>query len=88
MIHRTKLNMADTWSKQVETSWQTFPLLYDIADKHYLNHVLKERTFLEIPEVIKRRYLTGITASNHGSSDVLAICTKNVLSNITVRCYL
>ena len=52
MIHRTRLNMADTWSEEVEgrliTSWQTFPLLYDVADKHYLNRVLKERVLLEI----------------------------------------
>ena len=47
IIYRTKLNMADTWSEKVEacliTSWQTFPLLYDVADKHYdyLKHVLK-----------------------------------------------
>ena len=56
MILRIKLNMADIWSEEVEarliTSWQTFPLLYDVADKHYLNHVLKERAFLEIAEVI------------------------------------
>ena len=45
MIHRTKLNIADTWSEEVEarliTSWQTFQLLYDVADKRYLNHVLE-----------------------------------------------
>ena len=56
MIHRTKLNMADIWSGEVEarliTSWQTFPLLYDVADKHYLSHVLKERAFLEIAELV------------------------------------
>ena len=56
MIHRTKLNMADTWSEEVEarllTPWQTFPLLHDVAGKHYINHVLKERAFLEIAEVI------------------------------------
>ena len=48
--------MADTWSEEVNnsliTSWQTFPLLYDVADKHYFNLVLKERTFVEVAEVI------------------------------------
>ena len=46
IIHRTQLNMADTWSEEVEarliTSWQKVPLLYDVADKHYLNHVFKK----------------------------------------------
>ena len=56
MKHRTKFNMAVTWLEEVEarliTSWQTFPLLYDVADNYYLNHVLKERAFLDIAEVI------------------------------------
>ena len=56
MTHRTKLKMGDTWPEEVEarliTSWQTFRLLHDVADKHYLNHVLKERALLEIAEVI------------------------------------
>ena len=56
MTHRTKYNMADTLSEEVKarliTFWQTFPLLYDVTDKHYLSHVLKERAFLEIAEVI------------------------------------
>ena len=54
MILRTKLNMVDTWSEEVEArliiSWQKFPLLYDVADKHYLSNVLKERAFREIAE--------------------------------------
>ena len=48
--------MADTWSEEVEarliTSWQTFPLFYDVADKQYLSHVLKERAFWKIAEEI------------------------------------
>ena len=55
MTHRTKLNMADTWSEGVEARliafWLTFPLLYDVADKHYLNYVLKENALLEIGQV-------------------------------------
>ena len=56
MIHCSKLNMADTWSEEAEahliTSFQTFQLLYDVADKHYLSHVLKERAFRKIAEEI------------------------------------
>ena len=52
MTLRTKRNMADTWSEEIEarliTSWQKIPLLYDVADKNYLSHVLKERAFREI----------------------------------------
>ena len=54
MILRTKRNMADTWSEEVEarliTYWQKFTLMYDVVDKHYLSHGLKERTFWEIAE--------------------------------------
>ena len=43
--------MADTWSEEVEAR-QKFTLLYDVADKHYLSHVLKERAFRKIAEEI------------------------------------
>ena len=55
MLLRIKLNTADTWSEEVEAlvpSWQKFPPLYDVADKLYHSHVLKERTFREIAEEI------------------------------------
>ena len=58
MIIRTKLNMADTWSEEIEAclirSWQIFLLLYDETDKHYLSHVLKGRSFREFAEEINK----------------------------------
>jgi len=54
MMLRTSLNMADIWTKDVAarliTSWQKYPMLYDVADKHYLSSVLKERAFREFIE--------------------------------------
>ena len=54
MVYRTKLNMADTWSEEVEacliTSLHKFQQLYDVSDKHDLSHVLKERAFRKIVE--------------------------------------
>ena len=51
MTLRTKLDMADTWSEDVEarliTSWQNFPLLYLISIT-----VSNERAFREIAEEI------------------------------------
>ena len=45
--------MADTWIEDVEpearliTSWQKFPMLYDVAGKRYLSNVLKEMAFCD-----------------------------------------
>ena len=61
---RAKLNMADIWTKYVATrlitSWLMHSMFYDVADKHYLRNVLKERIFLEISEELSMTCSRGV----------------------------